>query len=274
MDSAATRKYHASMIRVLVSGSGKMGRTIIDALDAAEGIEPVGVVDKLAKVDAIPLASGRLLPLSNEAAAAMDATKPDVVIDFTNAAWTPYLTEAALARGVRPVIGTTGLPQQYVDELARECRERRTGGVLAANFAIGAVLLMHMAKIASRFFDAAEIIELHHDQKADAPSGTSIATARGMIEARGRPFGRNEPESTPIEGTRAGAVDGVTIHSVRLPGLVAHQEVLFGGLGQTLSIRHDSMGRESFMPGVILATREVMRLDELVIGLDALFGLM
>ncbi len=145
--------------------------------------------------------------------------------------------------------------------------------MLAANFAIGAVLLMHMAKIASRFFDAAEIIELHHDQKVDSPSGTSIATARGMIEARGRPFGRNEPESTPVEGTRAGALDGVTIHSVRLPGLVAHQEVLFGGVGQTLSIRHDSMGRESFMPGIILATREVMRRDELIIGLDALIGL-
>jgi len=261
------------MIRVLVSGSGRMGRTIIDALDAADGMEPVGVVDKLAKADAIALASGRLLPLHNEAAAAMDAAKPDVVVDFTNAAWTPYLTEAALTRGVRPVIGTPGLPEQYVDELAAECSERKVGGVLAANFAIGAVLLMHMAKIASRFFDSAEIIELHHDQKVDAPSGTSIATARGMIEARGRPFARNEPETQPVPGARAGAVDGVTIHSVRLPGLVAHQEVLFGGLGQTLSIRHDSMGRESFMPGVVLATREVMRLDQLVVGLDALFGL-
>ena len=261
------------MIRVLVSGSGKMGRTIIDALDAAGGIEPVGVVDKLAIATSIPLASSRALPLAKDAGAALDDTKPDVVVDFTNAAWTPELTEAALVRGVRPVIGTTGLPQSYVDELARECREQKIGGVLAANFAIGAVLLMHLAKIASRFFDAAEIIELHHDQKADAPSGTSIATARGMIEARGRPFDRNEPETQPVEGTRAGAVDGVTIHSVRLPGLVAHQEVLFGGTGQTLSIRHDSTGRESFMPGVILATREVMRLDHLVVGLESLVGL-
>lgn len=261
------------MIRVLVSGSGKMGRTIIDALDATDGIEPVGVVDKLASGTTVALASGGRLPLMNDAGAAISATKPDVVVDFTNAAWTPVLTEAALTRGVRPVIGTTGLPQSYLDELARECRARRLGGVVAANFAIGAVLLMHMAKIASRFFDSAEIIELHHDQKVDAPSGTSIATARGMIEARGRPFERNEPEAQTIAGTRAGAEDGVTIHSVRLPGLVAHQEVLFGGLGQTLSIRHDSMGRESFMPGVILATREVMRLDELVVGLDALVGL-
>ena len=261
------------MIRVLVSGSGKMGRTILDALDAADGIEPVGVVDKLATAPAIALASGRELPLAHDASAALDAARADVVVDFTNAVWTPVLTEAALARGVRPVIGTTGLPQDYVDALARECRERKLGGVLAANFAIGAVLLMHMAKIASRFFDAAEIIELHHDQKADAPSGTSLATARGMLEARGRPFERNEPQAQPLAGTRVGHVDGVTIHSIRLPGLVAHQEVLFGGVGQTLSIRHDSTGRDSFMPGVILATREVMRRDELVVGLDALVGL-
>ena len=262
------------MIRVLVSGSGKMGRAILDALDAADGIEPAGVVDRLATAHSITLPSGRELPIATDAGAACDAVRPDVVIDFTNAAWTPVLTEAALRHGVRPVIGTTGLPTAYVDELARECRERKIGGVLAANFAIGAVLLMHMAKIASRFFDAAEIIELHHDQKVDAPSGTAIATAQGMIEARGgRPFDRNEPDAQTIAGTRAGSVDGITIHSVRLPGLVAHQEVLFGGIGQTLSIRHDSTGRDSFMPGIILATREVMQRGELTVGLDALFGL-
>jgi 4-hydroxy-tetrahydrodipicolinate reductase len=262
------------MIRVLVSGSGKMGRAILDALEGTEDIEAVGVVDRLATAGTITLPSGRELPLATDAGAACDAAHPDAIIDFTNAAWTPVLTEAALRRGVRPIIGTTGLPKTYVDDLARECRERKIGGVLAANFAIGAVLLMHMAKIASRFFDAAEIIELHHDKKVDAPSGTAIATAQGMIEARGgRPFGRNEPDAQTIAGTRAGSVDGITIHSVRLPGLVAHQEVLFGGLGQALTIRHDSTGRESFMPGIILATREVMRREELIVGLDALFGL-
>jgi 4-hydroxy-tetrahydrodipicolinate reductase len=181
---------------------------------------------------------------------------------------------AALPRGVRPVIGTSGLTDEYVDTLARQCAERRVGGVLAANFAIGAVLLMHMAKGASRFFDAAEIIELHHDQKVDAPSGTSIATARGMLEARdGRPFARNVPDATPIAHARDAEIGGITIHSVRLPGLVAHQEVLFGGLGQTLSIRHDTTGRDAFLPGIVLAAREVMRREELVIGLDALVGL-
>jgi len=261
-------------IRVLVSGSGKMGRVILDALDAAAGIEPVGVVDALAPITSLAVASGAVLPVVTDAAAACDEMKPDVVVDFSNAAWTPALTAAALPRGVRPVIGTSSLPQAYVDQLARECAQRKLGGVLAANFAIGAVLMMHMAKIAAPFFDYAEIIELHHDQKVDAPSGTSVATARAMLEARdGKPFDRNEPDVTPLEHARGAALEGITIHSVRLRGLVAHQEVIFGGAGQTLSVRHDSTGRDSFMPGIILAVREVMGRTELVIGLDALVGL-
>jgi 4-hydroxy-tetrahydrodipicolinate reductase len=249
-----------------------MGRTIIDALEGEADLDVVGVVDKLSRGKEIACASGTL-PLFDDAGAALDDTRPDVVVDFTNAAWTPQLTAAVLPRGVRPVIGTTGLPQEFVDGLARECRERSVGGVIAANFAIGAVLMMHLARIAAPHFESAEIIELHHDQKVDAPSGTSIATARGMMEARGgRPFARNEPESTPVAGTRAGAVDGISIHSVRLPGLVAHQEVIFGATGQTLTIRHDS-SREAYVPGVLLAVREAMRLDRLVVGLGSLMGL-
>lgn len=260
------------MIRVLVSGSGKMGRTILDALASELDIEAVGCVDKLADGAAIG-AGGRSVPLLADAVRACDELKPDAVIDFTNAAWTPELTAAALPRGVRLVIGTTGLPEAYVEALSNECRERSVGGVLAANFSTGALLLMHMARIAAKFFDAAEIIELHHDKKVDAPSGTSIATARAMIEGRGgRPFIRNEPDETPVAGTRAGAIDGITVHSVRLPGFVAHQEVIFGGPGQTLTIRHDS-SRESYIPGILLATREVMHRRELVVGLGALMGL-
>ena len=259
----------AGMVRVLVSGSGKMGRAIIAWLAGEDGLEAAGVVDKLA---ASETCEG--LPLFADAARACDELRPDVVVDFTNAAWTPELTAAALPRGVRPVIGTSGLPQAYVDALAQECRARGVGGVLAANFALGAVIMMHAARIAAPFFESAEIIELHHDQKVDAPSGTAIATAQGMLEARGgRPFARNTPEAEPVAGARAAALDGVTVHSVRLPGLVAHQEVLFGTAGQTLSIRHDTTGRESFMPGIALAIREVMQRRELIIGLDRLIGL-
>ncbi len=260
-------------IRVLVSGAGKMGRVILDAVDADASVTPVGVVDKLAEPALLSLPSGGAIPLLSDAAAACEETKPDVVIDFTNAAWTPVLADAAIARGVRLVIGTTGLPQSFVDDLAKRCAEKKLGGLIAANFTIGAVLMMHMAKLAARFFESAEIIELHHDQKVDAPSGTSITTARGMIEGRGgRPFSRNIPDTQPIEGTRAGAHDGITIHSVRLRGLFAHQEVLFGSPGETLSIRHDSTGREAYIPGILLAVREVMNREELVIGLDALMG--
>jgi 4-hydroxy-tetrahydrodipicolinate reductase len=133
--------------------------------------------------------------------------------------------------------------------------------------------MIHMAKIAARFFDSAEIIELHHDKKVDAPSGTALATAQGMLDARGKPFDRNVPDREPLPGARSAQTGGITIHSVRLPGLVAHQEVLFGGQGETLRIRHDTTGRDSFMPGVLLATREVMRRKELVRSLEALFGL-
>jgi len=141
---------------------------------------------------------------------------------------------------------------------------------IAANFAIGAVLMMHFAAQAARFFDNAEIIELHHDQKVDAPSGTAKTTAELMRAARKDPFVHPLTEKETVPGTRGGELGGIAIHSVRLPGLVAHQEVIFGGLGQTLTIRHDSTGRDSFMPGVIAATRAVMGIDHLVVGLDEL----
>ena len=260
--------------RILISGGGKMGRVILDAVDADPSLTPVGVADGLAERGTVPLPSGGAVPVLPEAGTAFDETRPDVVVDFSNAAWTPRVAEAALEHGARIVIGTTGLPQPFVDDLAKRCAERKLGGLIAANFTIGAVLMMHMAKLAARFFESAEIIELHHDAKVDAPSGTSISTARGMIAGRdGRPFLRNTPDDQPIEGTRAGAYEGITIHSVRLRGLVAHQEVLFGSSGETLSIRHDSISREAYMPGVLLAVREVMHQDHLVVGLDALMGI-
>ncbi len=260
--------------RIVVSGSGAMGREVLAAATREPDLEPVGVLEKFSSESAIALPDGSgVIPLSAEIPPLLDQTKPDVIIDFTNAAWTPLVASAALERGVRLVIGTTGLADAWVDELEARCRERQVGAVIASNFAIGAVLMIHMAKIAARFFDAAEIIELHHDRKVDAPSGTALTTARAMAEARGQPFERNVPERQTLENTRAAQVEGVTVHSVRLPGLVAHQEVIFGGRGQTLTVRHDSTGRESFMPGVLLAAREVLRRTELVRGLDSLIGL-
>lgn len=255
-------------IRALISGSGKMGRAIAEGLRDRDDVIAVGCVDKLAGGSEF-----EALPLFDDAARAIEATKPDVFIDFTNAAWTPLLVKEALPRGVRPIIGTTGLSEAFVDDLARECAERRLGGVLAPNFSIGAVLLMHMAALAARHFDAAEIIELHHETKVDAPSGTALATARAMAAARGRDFARNEPAQTPLAHTRDGALAGITLHSVRLPGMVAHQEVLLGAPGQTLTIRHDTTGRDCYLPGIILAGEEAMKRNELVVGLAPLLGL-
>ena len=263
-----------SDIRVLVCGSGRMGTEVLHGLCGAPGLLPVGVLERFAQGSeaALPDGSGSV-PLGPDLEAMLAATRPDVVVDFTFHEWTERVAPAAVAAGVRPVIGTTGLADRFVRELTAQCREHGLGGVIAPNFAIGAVLMMHFARLAARYFDVAEIIELHHDKKVDAPSGTALATAREMVAARGRPFDHPETEKTTIPGTRGGVEGGVTLHSVRLPGLVAHQEVLFGGLGQTLTIRHDSTSRESFLPGVLLAVREVMTRGELVVGLDRLMGL-
>jgi 4-hydroxy-tetrahydrodipicolinate reductase len=250
-----------------------MGRAVLAGLEQHADFEPVGMIEKLSTADTFVSATGLALPQSADPGAVLDATKPDVVIDFTNADWTPILARAALEREVRLVIGTTGLSDAWLDDLDGECRKRGVGAVAAPNYAIGAVLLIHMAKIAGRFFDSAEIIELHHDKKVDAPSGTALRTAREILAARGKPFDHNEPDIEPLPGARGAQLDGISIHSVRLPGLVAHEEVIFGGTAQTLSIRHDTSGRDSFIPGVLLAAKEVMQRKELVRSLESLFGL-
>ncbi|MSQ35968.1 MAG: 4-hydroxy-tetrahydrodipicolinate reductase [Dehalococcoidia bacterium] len=260
------------MIRVVVSGYGQMGRTVVAAVEAQDDMEVVGVLEPLQGGGA-PATGGAVYGIHADPATLFATVHPDVVVDFTNAAWTPRLAEAALAAGVRPVIGTSGVPITAVDALRVGCAERRLGGVVAANFALGAVVLMHLAQIAARYFDAAEVIELHHDRKVDSPSGTALATARLMRAVRGADFAHQTSELEHVPGARGAVEGGVGLHSVRLPGFVASQEVIFGGLGQTLTLRHDSTGRESFMPGVLLAVREVMQREALVEGLDALIGL-
>jgi 4-hydroxy-tetrahydrodipicolinate reductase len=261
-------------IRVLVSGSGKMGSEVLTAICREEGMEAVGVVDLFANGERIdhPDRSGTL-PFGSDATALIRETQPHVAVDFSNADWTPRLADAALAAGVRLVIGTTGLTDAFLQNLEEECSRRKLGAVVAPNFAIGAVLMQHISAVAARYYEYAEIIELHHEGKADAPSGTSLATAKAMAAGRDKPFLRPATEKETVAGTRGAGVDGITIHSVRLPGLVAHQEVILGGRGETLRIRHDSLGRDSFMPGVMVAIRHVMEHPGLVIGAEQLLGL-
>ena len=255
-------------IKVVISGTGNMGRQVGAAVSVADGVELVAYVEA---VDAPESCDG--LPVFADPSECFSTVQADVVVDFTNVQWTPNVVSAALSAGVRPVIGTSGLSTEFVDGLAKSCDELRLGAVIASNFAVGAVLMMNFAKQAAPFFEHVEIIELHHDRKVDAPSGTAKTTAEMIRSARETDVTSTPTEIQTVPGTRGGEVGGVTIHSVRLPGLVAHQEVLFGGLGQTLTIRHDTTGRDSFMPGVILAVKAVMETDHLVNGLDELLGL-
>ena len=259
-------------IRVAVSGMGNMGHAVLQALSAADGVEVAAVLRRVAEGQTFPLPGGGTAPLAGSPQALSDYNA-DVVVDFSNAAWTEQLLPAALAAGVRPVIGTSGLSETFVREAERQCAEQALGGVIAANFAIGAVLMMHLARVAAPFFTSAEIIEQHHAGKIDAPSGTAMATARELRAARGSDFARNVAERETLPNARGAELGGVTLHSVRLPGLVAHQSVIFGGSGETLTIRHDSTSRESFMPGILRAVRAAVELDHLVVGLDRLMGL-
>lgn len=253
------------MIRVLVTGAaGRMGSEVVRAVSAEPDMEVVAAVD--------PLHAGETvegITVVDDLAQAIRATAPHVMVDFTHPSVVEDNLRLALPAGVHCVVGTTGLAASKLEALATQAP---TGTCLfvAPNFAIGAVLMMRFAAEAARFMPHAEIIELHHDRKADAPSGTALRTASLIANARAEvpPAPGQETESLP--GARGALADDVRVHSVRLPGLVAHQEVLFGGLGQTLSIRHDSIDRTSFMPGVVLAVRAVGERSGLVVGLEHL----
>lgn len=259
-------------IGVIVTGAvGKMGREVVKAILQESDLALVGAVD----CREIGADAGRLaglsdcgVPVTGYLQQVLETGAADVLVDFTNPQTVVRNVKTALNYGVAPVIGTTGLDEVEIDELQRAAEKAGRGVFIAPNFALGAVLMMEFARRAARYFKHVEIIELHHDQKIDAPSGTSLKTAR-MIEDEREPFRQGHPEEyEKIKGVRGGEWEGIRIHSVRLPGFVAHQEVIFGGLGQSLTIRHDSLSRESFMPGVIHAIRRVRSLEGVVIGLE------
>lgn len=263
------------MIKVAVSGAaGRMGRQVLRTVWNAEDIRLVGAVDPFAAgidVGSLLETGEAGIKVSPDLAGMLEDVRPDVLIDFTSpeAVFRNILT--ALKHGVRPVIGTTGMSPEQLAEVRGTASRHKTGCVVAPNFAIGAILMMKFAAEASRYFPHVEIIELHHDKKVDAPSGTALKTAELISQNRCEYRPAEVAEVEKITCARGADYDsGIRIHSVRLPGMVAHQEVIFGGLGQTLTIRHDSISRESFMPGVLLAVRRVMELNELVYGLENL----
>ncbi len=262
------------MIRVGVLGAcGRMGvqvcRAVTEDPDLAlvAAINPSRVGESIGRIIGYPQIDVKVSDeldtvLQAEAEVLVDFTRPDVVMDNVR---------FALDHAVHLVVGTTGLERQDIEEIERLLEEDGAHVIVASNFAIGAVLAQRFAEQAARLFPAVEIVELHHEGKADAPSGTALSTADRIVRARQEK--REGPEKESLPGVRGGDVEGVRVHSVRLPGLVAHQEAIFGGQGELLTIRHDSLDRSSFMPGVLLAVKQVMSRPGLTLGLEPLLGL-
>jgi 4-hydroxy-tetrahydrodipicolinate reductase len=245
-------------ILVAVAGHrGKVGSILVAAFQAEPGIEYVGGIGQ-----------------GDDLAAFLHEKRPRALVDFTRPSDALHNALAAVAAGASPIVGTTGIPADGIDRLEVACKQKGLGGIVAPNFAIGAVLMMHLADIAAPHFDAAEIIEMHHATKLDAPSGTALSTAKRLsARRRDKPFSHKKPENVTLEGTRGGEEGGVAVHSIRLPGFVADQEVIFGLPGQTLTIIHRTTSREAYVPGVLLAIRQVTSEPHFYRGLDQLLGL-
>ena len=263
------------MTKVLIHGAlGRMGREVVNAVCREPGLEPTCGVDSNAAEGAIPLPDGSGdMPVSPDLSGIIARFKPEVMVDFTNASAAMEGCRVAAAQGVNLVVGTTGLTEDNLKELDGLANEHQVGAFVAPNFALGAVLLIHLARGLGKYFDYADIVEMHHETKIDSPSGTAMALARSLGEDRSAPFHRPIPEREPVEETRGGDLGGVSIHSVRMPGRMAHHEIILGTAGQTLSLKHDTINRECYMPGVVLAAKEVTKWKGLVVGLDKLLGL-
>ncbi|MEW4353969.1 4-hydroxy-tetrahydrodipicolinate reductase [Streptococcus pneumoniae] len=252
-------------IKVIIAGfKGKMGQAAYKMVTEDADLELVGLLDPFAEeadVAGVPVFNRK------EDLAQISA---DVWVDFTTPKVAYKHTRFALEHDFRPVVGTTGFTSKEIEDLKRYSAEKGLGGLIAPNFALGAVLLMQFAAQAAKYFPNVEIIELHHDQKKDAPSGTAVKTAELISQVRPSQSQGAVDEEESIVGARGADFDGMRIHSVRLPGLVAHQEVIFGSQGEGLTLRHDSYDRTSFMTGVNLAIKEVVKRDQLVYGLEHL----
>jgi len=251
-----------------------MGQEVTKAVVRDPELRAVGAVEKEVTQQYLPLAeASQLIPFSSNLSSLLKTCDADVVVDFTNAEACMAAARVTLKQKVNMVIGTTGLSEENLAEIEQLSRTYKVGVVVAPNFSLGAALLIQLSKIAAKFFEYAEIIEMHHEKKADAPSGTAMATAKAMLQVRDKPFVYPVVEREVLSNTRGGQMDGIAIHSLRLPGFMAGQEVIFSGAGETLSLRHNAMSRECYIPGVILAIKKVVRRKGLIYGLDTLLKL-
>ena len=260
-------------IKVVVHGvMGKMGQEVLNSITEAEDMTPVGGADYMLSANEIVLPDN-----SGTVRGSKDLKHiipgADVVVDFTNADGARNVMDIAASSGVNCVIGSTGLSKEDLALARSLADENNTSIFIAPNFAMGGVLMMHLVRESAKFFEYADLTEVHHEAKIDAPSGTAIAIAQAAFEGKGTGFLAPKAEKELIDSTRGGEHEGVVIHSGRMPGRVAHHEMVFGSTGQTLTIRHDSINRESFMPGVLMAVRASQNLKGLTVGLDKLMGL-
>ncbi|WP_462405348.1 4-hydroxy-tetrahydrodipicolinate reductase [Gracilibacillus sp. Marseille-QA3620] len=262
------------MIKVIIAGPrGKMGRAAVQMVQETDHFQLIAVLDRknggkhLNELEGFA-GVGEDVPVYDDHEQCFSTLQADVLIDLTTPEVGRIHTLSALSHGIRPVVGTTGFSDEDLEELRTLTKEKGIGCIIAPNFAIGAILMMKFAQNAAKYFQDVEIIEMHHDQKLDAPSGTAIKTAQLISEERSAKKQGHPNEKETISGARGADFDGMRIHSVRLPGLIAHQEVMFGGEGQTLTLRHDSYDRKSFMSGVRVSVETVMKLDQLVYGLE------
>ncbi|EMY4489962.1 TPA_asm: 4-hydroxy-tetrahydrodipicolinate reductase [Listeria monocytogenes] len=259
-------------MRVAVSGfKGRMGHEVVKTVLREADLELVAVLDhepKEKNINEMVEFSSLDVPVFGNLSEMLEEIKPDCVVDFTTPKVGYSNTKTILEHGVRAVVGTTGFTPEQISELRMIAESKKIGALIAPNFAVGAVLMMQFAQKAAKYFPNVEIIELHHDNKLDAPSGTAVKTAEMMAETREFVKQGAADEVELIEGARGAEYEGMRIHSVRLPGLVAHQEVIFGAEGQGLTIRHDSYDRISFMSGVALSVRKTKELETLIYGLE------
>jgi 4-hydroxy-tetrahydrodipicolinate reductase len=245
------------MTRVALAGyQGRVGQALVPVFEAAPDIDYVGGVGR-----------------GDDLGSFLRRHRPEMLVDFTHAGAALHNALAAVAAGAVPIVGTSGLRKEDVVRLRTACAAARLGGIVAPNFAVGAVVMIWLAEHAAPFFDGVEILEMHHDGKGDAPSGTALATARAIAAARAGGFEARPASKENLPGTRGGALDGIAIHSVRLPGLIADQEVHFGLPGQVLTIAHRTTSRDAFAPGVLLAIRRLRKETTFYDGLGALLGI-
>lgn len=260
-------------IRVAIAGArGRMGQEAVHTVMKNQGMELVSVLDY--KEIGATLADTNLFPKTFTVPVYTDLnelhkkTSPDVLVDLTSPESVYQHTRSALELGIRPVVGTTGFSDEELKELTDYAEQHKIGCIIAPNFAIGAVLMMKFAEQAAKYLPDIEIIEMHHDQKLDAPSGTAMKTASMISDVREAHSQGHPKEKEVLAGARGANYDGMRLHSVRLPGLIAHQQALLGGEGQLLTIRHDSFNRGSFMSGVVLSINKVVEIESLIYGLE------